>query len=45
MALDNSQEHSSKFLKENSEAKGLYGQQEEKDVIELSKRQVLRNII
>ena len=37
MALDQSQEHSIKFLKEDSGAKGLYGQQEEKEVIELSK--------
>jgi len=42
MALDQSQEHSIKFLKEDSGAKGKYGQQEEKDVIELSKSEVLR---
>ena len=44
MALDQSQEHSIKFLKENSEAKGLYGQPEEKEVIALSKPEVLRVI-
>ena len=42
MALDQSQEHSIKFLKEDSGTKGLYGQQEEKEVIELSKPEVLR---
>ena len=42
MALDQSQEHSIKFLKEDSGAKGSYGQQEEKEVIELSKAEVLR---
>jgi len=44
MALDQSHEHSIKFLKEDSGAKGLYGQQEEKEVIELSKPEVLRVI-
>lgn len=44
MALDQSQEHSIKFLKDDSGAKGLYGQQEEKEVIELSKPEVLRAI-
>ena len=44
MALDQSQEHSIKFLKEDSGTKGLYGQQEEKEVIELSKPAVLRVI-
>ena len=44
MALDQSQEHSIKFLKEDSGARGLYGQQEEKEVIELSKPEVLRTI-
>ena len=38
MALDQSQEHSNKFLKEESGAKGLYGKQEEKEIIELSFR-------
>ena len=42
MALDQSHEHSIKFLKEDSGAKGLYGQQEEKEVIELSKPEMLR---
>jgi len=42
MALDQSREHSIKFLKEDSGAKGLYGQLEEKEVIELSKPEVLR---
>ena len=42
MALDQSQELSIKFLKENSEAKGLYGQPQEKEVIALSKPEVLR---
>ena len=37
MALDQSQEHRIKFLKEDSGTKGLYGQQEEKEIIELSK--------
>lgn len=37
MGLDQSQEHSITFLKEENGAKGLYGQQEEKEVIELSK--------
>ncbi|MCP3892641.1 MAG: hypothetical protein GY702_27755 [Desulfobulbaceae bacterium] len=46
MALDQSQEHSIKFLKEDSGTKGLYGKQEEnsKEVIELSKPEVLRVI-
>ena len=44
MALDQSQEHSIKFLKDDSGAKGLYGQQEEKEIIELSKPEVLRAI-
>ena len=44
MALDQSQEHSIQFLKEDSGAKGLYGQQESKEVIELSKPEVLRAI-
>ncbi len=42
MALDQSHEHSKKFLKEGSGAKGLFGQQEEKEVIELSRPEVLR---
>ena len=44
MTLDQSQEHSIKFLKQNSEAKGFYGQPEEKEVIELSKPEVLKSI-
>ena len=44
MALDQSQEHSIKFLKEDCVAKGLYGQQEEKEIIKLSKPEVLRAI-
>ena len=44
MALDQSQEHSIQFLKEDSGAKGLYGQQESKEVIELYKPEVLRAI-
>ena len=44
MALDQSQEHSNQFLKEDTGAKGLYGQQESKEVIELSKPEVLRAI-
>ena len=44
MSLDQSQEHSIQFLKEDSGAKGLYGQQESKEVIELSKLEVLRAI-
>ena len=42
MALDQSQEHSIKFLKDDGGAKGLYGQQDEEGVIELSKPEVLR---
>ena len=37
MSPDQSQEHSIQFLKDDSGAKGLYGQQESKEVIELSK--------
>ncbi len=44
MALDQSQEHSIKFLKEDSGTKGLYGQPDEKDIIELSKPEVMRII-
>jgi hypothetical protein len=44
MGLDQSQEHSIKLLKEDSGPKGLYGQAEDKAVIELSKAEVL-NII
>ena len=46
MGLDQSQEHSIKFLKEDSGPKGLYGESrtEEKLVIELSKPEVLRII-
>ena len=44
MAFDQSQEHSIEFLKEDSGAKGLYGQPEEKEVIGLSKPDVLRVI-
>ena len=46
MGLDQSQEHSIKFLKEDSGPKGLYGSDktEEKMVIELSKAEVLRII-
>ena len=43
MALDQSQEHSIQFLKEDSGAKGQYAQQESKEVIELSKPEVLRD--
>ena len=39
MALGQSQEHSIKCLQENSGAKGLYGQQVENEVIELSKHE------
>ena len=42
MALDQSQEHSVKYLKDGGGTKGLYGQPEEKEVIELSKPEVLR---
>ncbi|KAL8591565.1 hypothetical protein ACOMHN_055532 [Nucella lapillus] len=41
MALDQSQEHSVKFLKEGG-TKGLYGQPGEKEMIELSRPEVLR---
>ncbi|MES9879344.1 MAG: hypothetical protein ABW185_00490 [Sedimenticola sp.] len=44
MGLDQSQEHSIKMLKEDSGPKGLYGQTEDKAVIELSKAEVLRVI-
>ena len=44
MSLDQSQEHSIQFLKEDSGAKGLYGQQESKEVIELSKPELVRAI-
>ena len=44
MALDQSQEHSIKFLKEDHGAMGLYGQPESEEVIELSKPEVLRTI-
>ena len=44
MALDQSQEHSIKFLKEDSGTKGLYGRQEENEIIELSKPEVLKVI-
>ena len=44
MALDQSQEHSIKFLKKDGETWGLYGHQEEKDVIELSKPEIIRVI-
>ena len=44
MALDQSQEHSIKFLKEDGGTRGLYGHQEEKEVIELSKPEILRVI-
>jgi len=40
MALDQSQKHSIKFLKKDSGTKGFCGQQEEKEVIELSKSEV-----
>lgn len=36
MRLKQTHEHSIKFLKKDSEAKGLYGQQEMKEVLELS---------
>ncbi|KAL8620009.1 hypothetical protein ACOMHN_015291 [Nucella lapillus] len=42
MGLDQSQEHSIQFLKEDSGPNGLYGQEEEKEMIELSKPEVLR---
>ena len=44
MALDQSQDHSFQFLKEDSGAQGLYGQQEPKELIELSKPELLRAI-
>ena len=44
MTLDQSQEHSIQFLKEDTGAKGLYGQQESKEVIDLYKPEVLRAI-
>ena len=44
MGLDQSQEHSIRMLKEDSGSKGLYGQTEEKLIIELSKAEVLHTI-
>jgi hypothetical protein len=44
MELDESQQHSIEFLKEDSRTKGLYGQQEEKEIIELSKPEVMRDM-
>ena len=46
MGLDQSQEHSIKFLKEDSGPKGLYGKSrtDKKLVIDLSKPEVLRII-
>ena len=46
MGLDQSQEHSIQFLKEDSGPKGLYGKSrtEEKLIVELSKPEVLRII-
>ena len=44
MSVDQSQEHSIKLLKDTAGAKCLYGQQDEKEVIELSKPEVLRII-
>ena len=44
MALDQSQEHSVKYLKDGGGIKGLYGRPEEKFVVELSKPEVLRAI-
>ena len=41
MATDQNHEHSIQFLKEDSGAKGLYGQWESKEVIELSQPEVL----
>jgi hypothetical protein len=42
MALDQSQEHSIKFLKEASGPRGLYGRPDEKEVLEVSRGEVLR---
>ena len=39
-----SEEHSTKFLKEDSETKGQFGQQESMEIVELSKPGVLRAI-
>jgi len=44
MGLDQSQQHSIKLVKEDSGPKGLYGQAEDKAVIELSRAEVLRVI-
>lgn len=44
MALDQSQEHSIKFLKEDSGSKGLYARQGEKEINKLSKLEVIRAI-
>ena len=42
MALDQSQEHCVKYLKDGSGTKGLYGQQSEQEMIELSRPEVMR---
>ena len=44
MALDQNQEHCTQFLKEEGGPKGLYGQTEEKDIIEISRPGILRAI-
>ena len=44
MALDQSQEDCIKFLKGGGGTRELYGQQEEKEVAELSKPEVLKVI-
>ena len=44
VALDQNQEHCIQFLKEEGGPKGLYGQTEEKDVIEISRPGILRAI-
>jgi hypothetical protein len=42
MGLDQSQEHSIKYLKEDSGSKGLYNKPEEKDMIEMSRGEIIR---
>ena len=44
MALDQNQEHCIKFLKQEGGATGLYGETEEREVIEISRPGVLRAV-
>ena len=42
MAMDQNQEHCIQFLKDDGETKGLYGNPEEKEVVEISRAGILR---